>query len=99
MKEGKEGRDTADDATKTGIESRKVSKEAGMYMYYNESIYQEYPHGAYVYEGRRVGSSFVVHDKSSLALGAARAYEFDEVKRVNANFFCKAREVSSQKQS
>lgn len=45
--------------------------------------------GRHLYEGRRVGSSLVIHKRSSLALGAARAYEFDEVKRVNMNFFYK----------
>jgi hypothetical protein len=40
-----------------------------------------------------VGSSLLVHDWSSLALGAARAYELEAVKRVSVNFFCSHRKV------
>lgn len=40
------------------------------------------------HEGRRVGSSLDVHAWSSLKLGAASAYEFEEVKSVKVNFFC-----------
>ena len=39
-------------------------------------------------DGKRVGSSLVIHDWSSFALGAASACEFDAVKRVNENDFC-----------
>lgn len=39
------------------------------------------------HEGSRVGSSFEVHAWSSFWLGAASAYEFEDVKRVNVNFF------------
>jgi hypothetical protein len=38
-------------------------------------------------EGRRVGSSLVVHDCSSLRLGAASACELEDVNRVNENGF------------
>ena len=43
------------------------------------------------YVNRRVGSSLLIHDWSSLALGAARAYELEAVKSVNVNFFCSQR--------
>ena len=39
------------------------------------------------HEGIRVGSSLLIHDCSSFALGAERAYEFEAVKRVNMKRF------------
>lgn len=39
------------------------------------------------HEGSRVGSSFDIQAWSSFWLGAASAYEFDDVKSVNVNFF------------
>lgn len=38
-------------------------------------------------EGRRVGSSLVIHDCSSLKLGAASACELEDVNSVNENGF------------
>jgi hypothetical protein len=38
-------------------------------------------------DGKRVGSSLVVHARNSLRLGAASACEFEEVKSVNVNGF------------
>ena len=48
-----------------------------------------------------MGSSLLVHDWSSLALGAARAYELEAVKSVNVNFFCSQRKhvlINTQEQ-
>ena len=38
-------------------------------------------------DGRRVGSSLVIHDCSSLKLGAASACELEDVNSVNENGF------------
>lgn len=45
-------------------------------------------------DGKRVGSSFELHECSSLRFGAASAWEFDDVKRVNEKGFCRGRNVS-----